>query len=99
LILKHSIKSFAREYGFVIVRKRAVPGKSITFKCDRSALILNGRAFFSILCVGVVTQLKTSGKMTHALDRLIAQIQPWPIPNIIMHPEKIHPGTLPTKNS
>jgi hypothetical protein len=35
LILEHSIKSFARENGFVIVRKRTVPGKSITFKCDR----------------------------------------------------------------
>ncbi|EFP77815.2 uncharacterized protein PGTG_03771, partial [Puccinia graminis f. sp. tritici CRL 75-36-700-3] len=35
LILEHSIKTFARENGFVIVRKRTVPGKSITFKCDR----------------------------------------------------------------
>ncbi|EHS63100.1 uncharacterized protein PGTG_21430 [Puccinia graminis f. sp. tritici CRL 75-36-700-3] len=38
LILEHSIKTFAWENGFVIVRKRTVPGKSITFKCDRAQI-------------------------------------------------------------
>ena len=34
-LLKTSIKEFAQLHGYAIVIKRSVPGKSVTFKCDR----------------------------------------------------------------
>jgi hypothetical protein len=36
--LNDAIQAFAQAHGYAIVSKRGVPGKSVTFKCDRSVL-------------------------------------------------------------
>jgi hypothetical protein len=33
--LTNAIQSFAQAHGYAIVSKRGVPGKSVTFKCDK----------------------------------------------------------------